>query len=43
MHGPQPFMSKLFGVVMNIDKMVGKDFEKGLASLKAVAERQKLG
>lgn len=43
MHGPQPFMSKLFGVFMNFDKLVGKDFEKGLANLKGVAERSKLG
>lgn len=43
MHGPQPFMSKLFGVFMNFDAMVGKDFEKGLANLKAAAERAKLG
>ena len=38
MHGPQPFMSKLFGTFMNIDKMVGADFERGLAKLKAAAE-----
>ncbi len=38
MHGPQPFMQRLFGAVFNMDKMVGKDFEKGLAKLKALAE-----
>lgn len=43
MHGPQPFMSKLFGVFMNFDRLVGRDFEKGLANLKGVAERSKLG
>ncbi|MGL4810793.1 MAG: hypothetical protein ACRCXM_03370, partial [Beijerinckiaceae bacterium] len=37
MDGPQPFMAKLMGVVMNMDRMVGKDFEKGLATLGAVA------
>ncbi|MDX2223695.1 MAG: SRPBCC family protein [Rhodospirillaceae bacterium] len=38
MHGPSPFMSKLFGIFVNIDRMVGKDFEAGLAKLKALAE-----
>jgi hypothetical protein len=27
------FGSKLFGTIMNMDKLVGRDFEKGLASL----------
>src|SRR5436305_4586431 len=34
MHGPAPFISKLMQVFMNIDKMVGKDYEAGLANLK---------
>lgn len=38
MTGPQPFMMKIMSVFMSMDKMVGKDFEKGLASLKAVVE-----
>ena len=38
MTGPSPFMSKLMGVFMNFDKLVGSDFEKGLASLKKVTE-----
>ena len=38
MYGPQPFMARLFTTFMNMDKMVGKDFEKGLAKLKALAE-----
>ncbi|MDH4986254.1 SRPBCC family protein [Aminobacter anthyllidis] len=42
MTGPSPFMSKVMQVFMNFDKMVGKDFEKGLASLKAIAERKRL-
>src|SRR5471032_2810715 len=33
MFGPSPFMSKLMGVFMDFDKMVGKDFETGLAAL----------
>src|ERR1700731_1832996 len=39
MHGPAPFMSKMMQVFMNIDKMVGKDFEIGLSNLKKLAER----
>lgn len=42
MTGPSPFMSKVMQVFMNFDKMVGTDFEKGLASLKAIAERKRL-
>lgn len=38
MTGHNNFMMKLFGVIMNMDKMVGKDFEKGLAAMKSVAE-----
>ena len=34
MHGPVPFMAKIMHVLMNIDRMVGKDFEVGLANLK---------
>ena len=39
MHGPAPFMSKVMQVFMNMDRMIGKDFEVGLASLKAVSEQ----
>lgn len=39
MFGPSPFMSKLMGVFMNFDRMVGKDFEQGLANLKTLAEK----
>jgi len=39
MHGPSPFVSKLMGLVFDIDKMVGRDFEDGLAKLKALAEK----
>ncbi|OFI38794.1 transcriptional regulator [Arthrobacter sp. SW1] len=34
-------LSKLFSLVMNMDKMVGKDFEKGLASLSVEAVKRK--
>jgi uncharacterized protein YndB with AHSA1/START domain len=39
MHGPAPFMSKLMQVFMNLDHMIGKDFEIGLANLKRLAEK----
>ncbi len=39
MHGPNVFVSKVMSVLMNFDKMVGKDFEQGLANMKAAAER----
>jgi Polyketide cyclase / dehydrase and lipid transport len=39
MHGPAPFMSKLMQVFMNIDNMIGKDFEVGLANLKKLTEK----
>ena len=38
-HGPASFMFRVMHVVMNMDKMVGKDFEAGLASLKGLAEK----
>jgi carbon monoxide dehydrogenase subunit G len=39
MHGPAPFVSKLMGVFVSMDTMIGKDFEAGLANMKAAAER----
>jgi uncharacterized protein YndB with AHSA1/START domain len=39
MYGPAPFLSKLMQVFVSMDKMIGKDFEQGLANLKALAER----
>ena len=38
MHGPASFMSKLMQVFMNLDRMIGKDFEVGLANLKRLSE-----
>jgi uncharacterized protein YndB with AHSA1/START domain len=38
MSGKNNFLSKAFGLFVNCDTMVGKDFEKGLASLKSIAE-----
>jgi hypothetical protein len=39
MHGPLPFMGKVMHLFMNMDNMIGKDFESGLASLKRLAEK----
>ena len=39
MHGPSPFISKVMGLFVSMDSMIGKDFERGLANLKAVAEK----
>jgi uncharacterized protein YndB with AHSA1/START domain len=39
MHGPMPFISKVICVFVDLDKMIGKDFEAGLASLKTLAEK----
>jgi hypothetical protein len=39
MHGPAPLMSKVMQVFINIDNMIGKDFEAGLANLKRLAEQ----
>jgi hypothetical protein len=39
MSGPATFITKLMGVFVSMDKMVGKDFEEGLAKMKAVAEK----
>jgi len=41
MFGKNSFMLKAFGLMMNMDKMVGRDFEKGLASMKSVVEAKK--
>jgi len=41
MSGRHKFMMKAFGLFMNMDKMVGGDFEKGLANMKSVVETAK--
>jgi hypothetical protein len=38
MTGQHSFMGKAMCLVMNMDKLIGKNFEDGLAKLKAVAE-----
>ena len=39
MHGATPYLAKIVHVFFDMDRMVGRDFEAGLASLKALAER----
>ena len=38
MYGPQNYVGKLMCLFMNVDKMVGGQFELGLANLKTLAE-----
>ena len=39
MHGPSSYLSKVMGVFISMDSLVGKDFEAGLAAMKAAAEK----
>lgn len=39
MRGPMPFISKVITLFVDMDRMVGSDFEAGLANLKAIAEK----
>jgi hypothetical protein len=43
MKGTNNFMGKAFCLFMNMDKMIGGDFEKGLAHMKALAEAKSAG
>lgn len=38
MTGARPFVAKLMSLFFDFDQLIGKDFETGLANLKAVAE-----
>jgi hypothetical protein len=40
MRGKMMFVSKVMCVFMDMDKMVGKDFEAGLAALESAATQQ---
>lgn len=40
MTGRNPFLHKLMGTIFNMDKMVGGEFDKGLANLRGLVERQ---
>lgn len=39
MRGPSPFITKIMQVFFSMDKMVGADFETGLANLKQISEK----
>jgi uncharacterized protein YndB with AHSA1/START domain len=39
-YGPSAFVTKVMGLFIDIDNMIGNDFEAGLADLKAAAEKQ---
>jgi uncharacterized protein YndB with AHSA1/START domain len=39
MHGPARFLTRVIQVFMNLDNMIGKDFEVGLVNLKTVTEK----
>jgi hypothetical protein len=38
MYGSSPFFIKLMKIFVNMDRLLGKDFEAGLANLKTSAE-----
>lgn len=39
MQGRSPYLAKLIGLVVNMDRMIGRDFEAGLANLKGLVEK----
>jgi len=39
MQGPAAFITKVMGIFINMDKMIGTDFGTGLANMKSVAEK----
>ena len=39
MTGERPFIGKVMDAVFNMDRMVGGEFERGLAKLRAIAEK----
>lgn len=39
MQGKIPFIGKIMHLLVSMDKMVGRDFESGLANLKSIAEQ----
>src|SRR5262245_47899274 len=38
-YGPNRFLGKVMGLVFNMDKMIGGEFETGLANLKTLSEK----
>lgn len=41
MRGPTPFVAKIMHVLVDMDRMIGRDFERGLGKLKAIAEGER--
>ena len=39
MRGNKPFMMRVMSIFMDMDKIVGKDFEAGLSNLKSIVEK----
>ena len=39
MHGPNNYIAKVIGIFVSMDRMIGGEFERGLANLKALAEQ----
>ncbi len=39
MYGPSAYIAKIMGIFMNMDRMIGTDFEAGLQALKTTAEK----
>lgn len=39
MQGRTPYIGKVIGIFIDMDNMIGKDFEDGLANLKTLAEK----
>ncbi len=39
MDGPTPYIGKVIGIFLNMDRMIGGDFETGLGNLKTIAEK----
>jgi uncharacterized protein YndB with AHSA1/START domain len=39
MYGPSPYVAKVMTTFVNMDTMIGRDFEVGLANLKTLAEK----
>ena len=39
MSGPSPFVSKVMQKFVSMDDMLGMDFDEGISSMKAVAEK----
>ncbi len=39
-YGPSPFLSKVMSLFCNMDRMIGREFETGLANLKTITESE---